>query len=70
MKTFFYEGLTRNPEIGNTPSKFCPIFGDRGKLGILNLARMFLIKCYLMLVNGKVTAFTVSEFLGKNQQKR
>ena len=39
---------------------FCPVFGDWGKLGIPNLARMSLIKCYLMLQNVKVTAFTVS----------
>ena len=38
MKVFFYKGLTRNPEIGNSPSEFCPISGDWGKLGIPNLA--------------------------------
>ena len=25
MTIFFYKGLTRNLEIGNTPSEFCPI---------------------------------------------
>ena len=43
---FFYKGLTRNPEIGNTPSEFCPISGDWDELGIPNLARMSLMKCY------------------------
>ena len=41
---FFYKGLTRNPEIGNTPSEFCPISGDQGELWIPILARMSLIE--------------------------
>ena len=49
-------------------SQFCPIFGDWGKLGILNLARMFLINCYWRLQNGKVTSFSVSKLLKENQQ--
>ena len=49
MTILFYKGLTRNPEIGNTPSGFCPISGDRGKLWIPNLARMFLVEYYWML---------------------
>ena len=32
-----------------------------------NLARMFLIQCYLMLQNSRVTAFTVLELLRENQ---
>ena len=31
MTVSFYKGLTRNPEIGNTPSEFCPISGDWGE---------------------------------------
>ena len=27
----FYEGLASNPEIGNTPSEFCPIASDWSK---------------------------------------
>ena len=42
----FYEGLTRNPEIENTPSGFYPKSEDWGEFGIPNLAQMFLIKCY------------------------
>ena len=46
MTIFFYKGLTRNPEIGNTLSEFCPISEDWGKLGIPNLAQMALAaKC-------------------------
>ena len=50
-----------------TPSEFCPISGDWGKLWIPNLARMFLIECYWMLQNSRVTAFTVFELWRENQ---
>ena len=59
------------PEIRKSeipPSEFCPISGDWGKLGIPNLARMSLMKCYWMLQNARVTAFTVSKLLRENQQ--
>ena len=59
------------PEIRKSeipPSEFCPISGDWGKLGIPNLARMSLIKYYWMLQNARVTAFTISELLRKNQE--
>ena len=48
--------------------EFCPISGDWGKLRIPNLARVFLIKCYWMLQNTRITAFIFSEFLRENQQ--
>ena len=67
MKIFFYKGLTRNPEIGNTPSEFYPISGDWGKLWIQNLAQMSPIKYYWMLQNSSVTALTVFELLRENQ---
>ena len=51
-----------------TPSEFCQISGDWGKLGILNVARMLLMKCYWMLQNARVTAFTISELLRENQK--
>ena len=51
-------------------SEFCPISGDCGKLGIPNLAQMSLIKCYWMLQNARVTAFTVFHLLWENQQQR
>ena len=58
------------PEIRkwNTPSEYCPISGDWGKLGIPSLVLVSLIKCYWMLQNTRVTAFTVSELLRENQQ--
>ena len=37
-------------------------------LEIPNLPRMSLIKCYRMLQNARVRAFTVSELLWQNQQ--
>ena len=42
----FYKGLTRNLEIANTPSEFCPISGDWDKLRIPDLAGMSLMKCF------------------------
>ena len=51
-----------------TQSVFCPISGDWGKLGIPNLTQMSLMKCYWMLPNVRVTAFTVSELLRDNQK--
>ena len=39
MTIFIYnKDLTRNLEIRNTPSEFCPISGDWVKLGVPNLA--------------------------------
>ena len=57
------------PEIRKSeipPSEFCPISRDWEELWILNLAQMALIKCYWMLQNFKVTAFTVFELLREN----
>ena len=42
--------------------------GDWGELGIPNLARTSLPKCYRMLQNSRVTTLSVSELLRKNQQ--
>ena len=67
ITTYFYKGLARYPEIGNTLSKFFPISGDYGELGIPNLPLLFVIKCYGMLQNTRVTAFTISELLRENQ---
>ena len=70
MKILFYKRLTRNPEIGNTipPSAFCPTSGYWGMLEIPNLALISLMKCYRVLQNARVIAFTVSELLRENQR--
>ena len=60
------------PEIRKSaipPSRFCPLSENWGELGIPNLARMFLIKCYYMMQNAKVKAFTVIEILRETQQR-
>ena len=49
-------------------SEFHAISSDWGELGIPNLARMSLMKCYRMLQNVKVTSFSVSALLRENQQ--
>ena len=48
-------------------SEFCALCRGWSMLGIPNLARMSLIKCYWMLQNAKVTAFIVTELLRENQ---
>ena len=63
---FFYKGLTRNPEIGNTPFEFCLISGDWSMLRIANLTQTSLIKIKWNLQITRVTAFTVSELLREN----
>ena len=69
MTIYLYRGLTRNPEIGNTPVCILPNIWRMGKLEIPNLARTSLIKCYWMLQNARIIAFTVSELLRENQQR-
>ena len=46
----------------------CQISGDWDKIGIINLARMYLMKIYWMLQNDRVTAFALSQLLKENQQ--
>ena len=46
----------------------CQISGDWDKTGIINLARMYLMKIYWMQQNDRVTAFTISQLLRENQQ--
>ena len=68
LRQFFF--IRDWPEIRKSqipPSEFCTMFRDWDKLKIPNLARMPLIKCYWMLQNARVTAFTVVE-LRENQQ--
>ena len=43
--------------------EFCPISSDCGKLEIPYLERIFLIKYFGMLENGRITAFMVFELL-------
>ena len=68
MTIFLYKGLTRNPEIGNIPVWVLPNIW-RLVLGIQNLAWISLMICYYMLQNSRITAFTISELLRKNQQR-
>ena len=50
------------------PYQFCLISADWGKLGVQNSAQIFLMKCYWLLQNARVTAFNFLELLRKNQQ--
>ena len=62
------ENRTEICKLEISPSELCPISGDWGKLQIPNLIQMSLIKCYWMLQNASVTAFTGSESLRDTQQ--
>ena len=67
---FFMRDWTKIRKSEIPPSEFCQISGNRGKLGITYLARMFLMKCYWMLQNARVTAFTVSEIRENQHQSK
>ena len=62
----FYKGLTRNLE----RFEFCSISGDWERQGIPNLAPAFLIKCYRILRNARVTAFIIFEALRENKLEK
>ena len=49
------------------PSEFSPIYEKWDESWVPNLARMFLIECYWMLQNSRITAFTILELLRENQ---
>ena len=46
MIFFYNELLTKNQKNGNTSSEFSPIPRDWGELGIPDLTKMSLLKCY------------------------
>ena len=76
MTNFIYQGLTRNPEIGNTSVWVFPNIWRLGQVSdtkfntnasneiLLNAA-----KCQVLNYKCKITAFTVSELLWKNQKE-
>ena len=68
MTVSFYKGLTRTLEMKILLFEFCPISWDWDKLGIPNLPRTSLVKCYWTLQNTRVIVFTVSELLREIQQ--
>ena len=63
MTIFFYKGLTRNPEIGNTPvwvfPKIWRLVSVRNTKFNNNISNKMLVNA----ANAKVIAFTVSELL-------
>ena len=70
MTVFDYKGWSEIQKFEIPPSELCPISGDWGKLGILNLTRIFLMKLYWMLQNSRVTAFTFLSYQGKINTRR
>ena len=69
MTIFVYKGLTRNPEIGNTPvwvlSKIWRLGQDRDNKFGMNVFNKMLLN---VEKNVRVTAFIVSKLLRENQQ--
>ena len=68
LTIFFYKGLTKNSEIGNISVWDFPNIWRLGWVMIPNLAWTSLIKCYQMLQNARVAAFTVFELLRESEQ--
>ena len=69
MTIYFVRDWPEIQKLKIPPSEFCPISGDWGMLEIPNLVGMFLMKCYWMLQNARVTAFSISDLLRGNQQR-
>ena len=61
----FNKGLTRNTEIGNTPSEFCPIPEDWASK---EFGTNVFNKIFLNAAKFQGYSFTVSELLRENQQ--
>ena len=67
MTIFFYKGLTRNPEIGNTAVWVLPNIWRLGRVMDTKFGTKSVIECYWMQQNSRVPAFTVFELLRENQ---
>ena len=66
LRISFYKRLTRNTEIGNTPSEFCPIPEDwASKEFGTNVSN----KIFLNAAKSQGYSFTVSELLRENQRE-
>ena len=57
MSIFVYKRWTINSEIENTKSEFRLIAGEWDRLGLQNLAGIFLMKSYLMLKDARFYRF-------------
>ena len=66
MTIYFYKGLTRNPEIGNTLVWVLP---NIWKLGQVSDTKLGTQVSNEMLLNVRVTALTISELLRENQHE-
>ena len=61
MTIFFNKGWPKIRKLKMSLSEFRSVPGDCGEIGIPTLEWMSLMKCYRMLQNARVTAFTVFE---------
>ena len=63
MTISLYKGLTRNQEFGNTSVWVLPNVWRLARVRNTKLTRTSVIRCYWMLQNSRIAAFTVSELL-------
>ena len=64
----FIKDLTRNPEFANTPVLVLYNIWRLGQIENMKFGTISVIKCYWMLQNARIRAFTVSELLRENHQ--
>ena len=67
MTIFFYKGLTRNPEVGNTPVWVLPNIWRLWLVVVTKSGTNVSNRMLWMLQNARVTAFTAFELLRENQ---
>ena len=69
MTIFVYKGLSRNPEIRNTPVWVSSNIWTLGQVRDTKFGKNVSMKSYWMLQNVRYAAFTVSELLKENQRR-
>ena len=69
MTISIYKGLTRNPDIENTPIWVLPNIWRIGQVRDTKFEANVSNISHRMLQNANVTAFTISELLRENQQE-
>ena len=65
--SFQFSSVSSKSGNRNNPVWVLPISGGLRELGIPDLARISLIKCYWMMQSARVTVFTVTELLREKQ---
>ena len=69
MTIFVFKGLTRNPEIRNTPVSFLPNIWRQGQVRDTKFGTNVFNEMLLNAAKCQACSFTISELLRKNQQE-